>query len=55
MFKKNELDPIRVEYETLSALGMAAELSTNVMPKIAKLADVVSRFWISRYYTELGD
>ncbi|VAV97385.1 hypothetical protein MNBD_ALPHA08-2209 [hydrothermal vent metagenome] len=63
-FKKHRLDPIPVTYEALaaspglavadilSALEMAPEVSVNVEPETAKLADEVSEQWLSRYKAE---
>jgi len=65
-FEKYRLNPVRINYETLSAspklvlagilsaLGIAPEISTNVEPATAKLADEVSAQWISRYHAETG-
>lgn len=60
-FSQEDIDPIRITYESLSAqpnktlcgllekLGLDCEAASKVKPGIAKMADAVNQEWVTRF------
>ncbi len=63
-FDQEDIDPVRIKYEELSAfpsaavagildrLGLDSAPAKGLVPEVAKLADETSRFWVERYKAE---